>query len=505
MKSQHRQDPKGKNTRTPRGKFKKLPPAAYIWGVITLLCVILMAVLYSNTSKGASDSNPLLLIYNRTGKTFYISEPAFANSIHAAGFDYLITDETKNEIPEDITGRHVVIMGVGNDSFTLMRDINENTLGTANKGGNNILGYILVDPKYPGNLSVEKYDYNHPSCEVAMFGFGKSASSTSGMSDVRRLFERMSGVDTVYGPYASRGWLPSSRVYSSADQKRYLSLYDHLTYSMLFNLSEYQSELAGYLATTYGQTIDYGRINTWVILTTADILFGIASLFMFLFFIPVPERRGISFEKVGDDGMAAIVNMGLAIWFGVLIIAGYMIPYTQKYVIYIIEFAPLFMMLVMVMMRSGFILTNKIVYTPSKAGFVRTLAAATGVISVFVYCYLLVTGGTSLGTRRDFVWITAVIDFLIVTALGFIDKKSRAGGENGCSYFGNIFYMIELLIPAGAAVATSFFGLGELNPAVLCLLTVVFPFICSNAVKRISDHVYLAGLTHAVVFALLIM
>lgn len=503
MKSQNRQDPKRKSA--PRGKFKKLPMAAYIWGVITLICVILMAVLYSNSSKGVTDDCPLLIIYTRNDKSFYISEPSFSNSIHAAGFDYVITDDPNNEIPESITGRHVVIMGVGTDSFTLMRDINENTLGTANKGGNNILGYILVDPKYPGNISMEKYDYKHPSCEVAMFGFGKSESSTSGMSDVRRLFERMSGVDTVYGPYASRGWLPSSRIYSSADQKRYLSLYDRMTYSMLFNLSEFQSELAGYLATTYGQTIDYGRINSWTILSTAGILFGIASLFMFLFFIPVPERRGISFEKVGDDGMAAIVNMGLAIWFGVLIIAGYMIPYTRGYVLYLMEFAPLFMMLVMVIMRASFILTNKIKYTPSKVGFVRTLAASAGVISVFVFSYLLITGGRSLGTRTDLVWITAIMDFLIVSALGFIDKKSRAGGENGCSYFGNIFYPIELLIPAGTAAVISFFGLGDLNSAMICLLSVIFPFICSNAVKRISDHVYLAGLTHAVVFALLIM
>ena len=486
-------------------KLKKLPRAAYIWGAVTAVFVAVLFVLYYLSQVPAEGTHPLLLIYDRTAKDYYISEPAMTNSLKAASFEYEVITSDKNEIPSDISGRDVVIMSIGEDSFALMRDIVEDELGTANTGNNNILGYILVDPKYPGNLSVEKYDYSHPSCEVAMFGFGKEVSGTGSMGDVRRLFERMSGVDTVYGAYATRGSIISSRIYSSADQKRYLSLYDEMNYTTLLNQSVFQSELAGYLATTYGYPISFGSLNSWFVFGFAASLFGLAALLMFLFFIPVNERKGISFEKVGDDGMAAIVNTGLAIWFGVLIVAGYIIPYTVRYVRYIIEFAPLFMMFVMVLMRIGFMLTNKIKYKRDRQGVLRTLAAAAAVSAYFVACWLLVTGGHGMGNRLWIVVASAVLDLIIVTLLGYIDKKSRSAGENGCSYFGNIFYPIQLLIPAGAAVVVSFFGFGSLNTAVCGLLIVAIPFVCSNVVKRISDNVLFAGLVHGLVFALLLL
>ncbi|MBR2523513.1 MAG: hypothetical protein IKE53_03640 [Clostridiales bacterium] len=493
--------------RTPRGQFAKLPRAAYIWGGITAAFIILLAVMFFVGNSGGNSSYPLLLIYNRADKEIYVQRTAFTNTLHAASFEYEFLSTDANEIPESISGRDVVVMGIGKDSFALMRDIAEDELKTANRGGNNILGFILVDPAYPGNMSVEKYDSSFPKCEVAFFGFGKTASETSGMSDIRRLFERMSGVDTVYGAYATRGSLASSRIYSSADQKRYLSLYNDQSYETLINSPIFQSELAGYLAGTYGTKLSYGRINSWFVLESMGIVFGIASLFMFLFFIPVPERKGISFDKIGDDGMAAIVNMGLAIWFGVVIVAGLMIPFTAHYVKYVLLLCPTFMMLVMFVMRLGFMLTNKVKYSRRKQGLIRTAAAGAAALMLFIFIWLPFSSGYHDHSAKRIVITICIfiIDFFVTTCLGFIDKKSRAAGENGCSYFGNIFYPIEMLIPAGTALVVSFLGMGTLLMAIRGLLIVIVPFVLSYPVKRISDNVMVAGLVHAVSAALLIL
>ena len=490
-----------------RSSFKKLPMAAYIWGAVAAVFIIVLLILGLTAKSDGSSNKPLLLIYTRTEDQIYVMEPSFTHSINASGFDYRFLSEKDNIIPDNIKGRDVVVMGIGQDSFALMRDINDDELKNANQGKNNIIGYILIDPSYPGNLSMEKYNISNPSCEVAVFGFGKKADDTKSMGDTRRLFERMSGVDTVYGAYAQRGMLFGSRIYSSADQRRYLSLYDKMGYSMLMNSPVFQSELASYLGSTYGKTVSAGKINSWFILTVASVVFGAAALLMYLFFVPVTERRSISADKVGDDGMAAIVNMGLAIWFAVLIVAGYIIPYTRDYVRYVIFLAPLIMIAVMVIMRMGFILTNKIIYKPERKGAPRTFVSALLLTGYFVSVWLLVRRGNLDFGKRSLTIAAGsfIVDLLCVTALGFVDKKSRAGGENGCSYFANIFYVIELLIPAGTALVISFMGMGDIYPVLRGFALVIFPFLLSLPVKRISEHVEFAGIVHAVVFALLLL
>ena len=114
-----------------RGKFKKLPRAAYIWAGITSAFILILFGMYFLSYSGKSDTHPLLLIYNRSDADFYLADPAFSNTMHSCGFEYEIIDSSSNEIPERISGRSVVVMGIGKDSFALMRDINDDELGTA--------------------------------------------------------------------------------------------------------------------------------------------------------------------------------------------------------------------------------------------------------------------------------------------------------------------------------------------------------------------------------------
>ena len=493
--------------KTGKTTSKKLPMVTYLWGGICALAILMLLILFFVSQGGHSDSNPLLLIYNRSAEEMYIANPSLANSLHVAGYEFKVIGDEANEIPESIAGRNVTVMGIGEESFALMRDINENELGTANKGKNNILGYVLIDPKYPGNLSVEKYDSKSPDCFVAIFGFGKTCNDPQKMGDSRRLFERMSGVDSVYGTFVKRGVIFGSNIYFSADQKRYLSLYDKVNYNQLINSSTFQNELAGYLGSVAGNKVNYSKINSWFVLETLGVVVALVALFLTLFFIPVPERKGISFDKVGDDGIAGIVNVGLGIWFGVLIVAGYVIPYTREYVKYIINFAPLFMLFVMFIMRIGFILTNKIRYKRDGRGILRTLSSGALVTALFVVCWLTVRSGNLSTGKRQLVMAAGifVMDVIIVTCLGYADKKSRAGGQNGCSYFGNFLYPALMLIPSATAIVISFLGMGSFLAAFRGLLIVLIPFLLSYPVKRTSENVLFAGIVHAIAYSLLIL
>jgi hypothetical protein len=116
------------------------------------------------------------------------------------------------------------------------------------------------------------------------------------------------------------------------------------------------------------------------------------------------------------------------------------------------------------------------------------------------------SGNISYGTRKLLILGGVfLLDFLLAFALGYVDKKSRAGGENGCSYYANPLYLPELLIPAGTALVISFMGMGTTFTAIRGLALVLVPYILSLPVKRISANVVFAGLVHAVSFGLLLL
>ena len=98
-----------------------------------------------------------------------------------------------------------------------------------------------------------------------------------------------------------------------------------------------------------------------------------------------------------------------------------------------------------------------------------------------------------------------VMDVIIVTCLGYADKKSRAGGQNGCSYFGNFLYPALMLIPSATAIVISFLGMGSFLAAFRGLLIVLIPFLLSYPVKRTSENVLFAGIVHAIAYSLLIL
>ena len=252
------------NKIAPQYGFRKLRPLKIpkmAWYALLLAFVMAAAlfVMYFVSFIGTKDAKRTLLIYN-DGST--IPEVSLRNSLAASEFDFEIIEPGKHvddqsyvyELPKGYTKDKVVVCAVGKDAFKVMDD-----LITSNP--ENIEGYVLISPDYPGNASLAKYTEDNPDVPCAIFGFDSNAKSSNDLMGAQMIFEKISGVDTMYGHPTKRGKMFSSKVFVSPNQKRYLSLYStDIGTSGLISSINFQNELSQYLGTTFGKGFSSSRI-----------------------------------------------------------------------------------------------------------------------------------------------------------------------------------------------------------------------------------------------------
>ena len=167
-------------------------------------------------TRWTKDAKRTLLIYN-DGST--IPEVSLRNSLAASEFDFEIIEPGKHvddqsyvyELPKGYTKDKVVVCAVGKDAFKVMDD-----LITSNP--ENIEGYVLISPDYPGNASLAKYTEDNPDVPCAIFGFDSNAKSSNDLTGAQMIFEKISGVDTMYGHPTKRGKMFSSKVFVSPNR-----------------------------------------------------------------------------------------------------------------------------------------------------------------------------------------------------------------------------------------------------------------------------------------------
>ena len=137
-------------------------------------------VMYLISFIGTKDAKRTLLIYN-DGST--IPEVSLRNSLAASEFDFEIIEPGKHvddqsyiyELPKVYTTDKVVVCAVGKDAFKVMDD-----LITSNP--ENIEGYVLISPDYPGNASLAKYTEDNPDVPCAIFGFDSNEKSSNDLT-----------------------------------------------------------------------------------------------------------------------------------------------------------------------------------------------------------------------------------------------------------------------------------------------------------------------------------
>ncbi|MBO4425399.1 MAG: hypothetical protein J5776_00160 [Clostridiales bacterium] len=508
-KAQIRQE--GADDSTQRiSRVRKLPLAAWIAAGISGVMVIVLFVLFFMSAAG-SDPDRVALFYNVDARTFpYVS---MRYSLAQAGFDMVVlgSEDAKTEgesgryiIPSKYSDDEVVIIAAGPDSFKVMSDINSSTAG-------NVLGYCLIMPEYPGNAALAGFDPGNPACDIAVFACDSKAGSVEGLSGSEMLFEKISGVDTVYGTPAVTGGAMSSKIFVSTAQNRYLSLapYECNIRSLIYS-SAFQSELAGYLGLTYTDTEGYTPANIWFILRMVCILVCLAALLMFLFFIPVSKPdKGDKFLK-GRDSLAMIIFAGISLWLGLTVIFMSMIPAVAYYTRYLIIFAPCVLIVGMFFARIGFFLTNKIAYKRRKGeGLLKFLITAL-IEVLLVFASVLLFSDITERERTTTVWMFAVMVLLLdsatISMLATVDKKSRFAGEGPGSYLGNPIYFVETLVPAAAGLVMAFIGkdFTLLRISLAGIAVATLPYLAAQSIKRSSDHFELAGIVHGLIMALLV-
>ena len=205
----------------PQYGFNKLRPLkipAFAWYALIVSAIMAAAlfVLYGMTFAGTKDPDKTLLIYS-DGTT--IPEVSLRNSLAAADFGYEIIETEENtgapgfvyELPHGYGKGEVVVCAIGKDAFKVMDDL-------ITAGPQNIEGFVLIEPEYPGNASLAKYTSDFPAVPCAVFGFDSKAKSSTDLSGAQMIFEKISGVDTMYGHATKRGKLFPSKVYVSPNQ-----------------------------------------------------------------------------------------------------------------------------------------------------------------------------------------------------------------------------------------------------------------------------------------------
>ena len=490
----------------------KIPKLAWVSLALSFVLAALMFVMYAMSLNSAKNTRKTLLIYS-DGTT--IPMVSMRNSLASAGFDFDVIGPDKHSsrpdffytLPEDYKNEEVVVCAIGKDSFKVMNDL-------LDSGNGKIEGYILIDPEYPGNIALEGYTSEYPGVPCAVFGFEHKAKSTTDLSGSQMIFEKISGVDTMYGHPTQRGKIFPSMVYISPNQMRYLSLTTmKVTLSGLVASPSFQSELAQYLGTTYGT----GYSSTTVLLWTAGMAFAlfmsIALLALFLFMVPVslPDKEGRDLKA--RNSLGAIIFLGVSGWIALCGAVTTFIPQWGFVSKYLALYSPVLIIALMALAQIKLLLSNKVKYARRDYGFTIFIASiVTGILE------LMILAGAALNLtniekalKDDINPIAALIVFVIMSlsavALIFADKKSRFSGMGPSAYFGSVMYFVEALIPP---VVMLVMGLIQKNEEIIMaslagITLGIVPFGCVIPIKRISDFYEITGLIFGIAAALIVL
>ena len=504
------------NKIAPQYGFRKLRPLKIpkmAWYALLLAFVMAAAlfVMYFISFIGTKDAKRTLLIYN-DGST--IPEVSLRNSLAASEFDFEIIEPGKHvddqsyvyELPKGYTKDKVVVCAVGKDAFKVMDD-----LITSNP--ENIEGYVLISPDYPGNASLAKYTEDNPDVPCAIFGFDSNAKSSNDLTGAQMIFEKISGVDTMYGHPTKRGKMFSSKVFVSPNQKRYLSLYStDIGTSGLISSINFQNELSQYLGTTFGKGFSSSRIAVRQMILIIAVFLSVASLALFLFMVPVAVPEKARKELKGRDSLGAIIFLGLSGWLALTGIVLTFIPQVKMYAKYVALYAPVLIIALMALAQLKLIMSNKFKYSRKDDGFPIFLASIfIGVVEIMVIV------GTSLNLtniekafRNSANWVNALIVFIVMSlsavALILSDKKSKASGQGRTAYFASPAYFIESLVPSAVLLAISLMQ-GNKDLAVYSAVGVgisVLPCVCAIPIKRISDYYEVSGLVFGIIAGIVV-
>lgn len=493
-------------------RARKISPKAWVAAILSLVLSLSLIGLFYISSFGTGKNGKTVLFYCEKRFFPYVS---MRNTLASAGFDYAIVDADSDEetvaskgytVPDQYKGRQVVIAAFGKNAFKVMDDI-------AKTENENVIGYCLINPEYPGNAALEGYGRYFPKVPVAIFSYSENTEGADREGGSPMLYEKLSGADTLYGVPASSGTLVKNKVYITPDQSRYLSLSPMNMGSHVIRYSPlFENELASYLGITLGTCVSSFRIRAWFVWALFASFAALAFYALCVFMIPVRDSDKGSKELKGRDSLGTIIFLGLSAWIGLTISVMTFIDEVSGYARYAVVMTPAVLTALMALMRVPFVLSKKTVYKRDKLQ-----ANAMLVPMVMALCEIALVIGVILvftditGIEQDTIKLAAALIVFIVSSLSALtlaraDRKSRFVGEGPASYFGNPAYFIETIIPAGALLVISIMrGFGsEICYASMALACGIIPFAAAVTIKRFSDFFEATGVVFGTLMAVLV-
>lgn len=464
----------------------RLKPFTKIGIIVLVLSILIQAGLFIASKTGVSDDSPVLVMYGFNEEFF--PHTSFGKAVHSADFDYAIVDRNLSKVlevgdeisvPAEYKTRNVVVFVNGNDSTSALKlfDSKDRTLG-----------FILLNPSFETNFSMEGMSNKNPVHDVAIFN-----SNVGALKDSQIFYERLSGEDTLYGIKYETGGVFSSECYSNPSGNRIISVsgIDYASDSLLLASPIFQIELANYLVSNYGESDD--SVNAGIVLWHSLNVFSIL-LFIAGIILVFAQLNVIKF-KVKDDVKQGLYNATLIVT-GIVTIALVIItvvlsniPKSYSSYLFGISCYPILLIVTMAMMRAVFVLKNNRVRVDDKipAWFKWIMSLSLVVFVVILAINVMgIEAFTTSGVRLIIIIVAFVVDFFSILLLCSADNISRLMAQGGCSYYGKLVFPLLTMIPSVIAIvvfAVSHNVEGVLY-AVLGLIGAFIPYIGSVIVKR---------------------
>lgn len=474
--------------------------------VILVLSLVMQIGLFVSSRIGVREDSPVLVMYGFDDKLF--PHTSFGNSVRAAGFDYVILNKNLSkslEIEEDISlprgyrSRDIVYLTYGSDSTSALKlfDADEDTLG-----------FILVNPEFETNFSMEGMSSTYPVHDVAIFN-GSEASD----KDARLMYERLSGEDTLYGVKYETGGIFSSECYSNPMDNRFISLssFNYSSVNAMMTSPVFQIELANYLVSNYGDTTDVGTgsIVFWYSIYVFSSILFISGLLLVVTQLPVikfktnPNRsnglRTASLITIGVVTLALVVGVILLIY----------IPKFSSIRLLCVSLTPLVIIIVMALLRFVYVLKNSEVKASIKAPAWYIWFLSASLILVAFMLFINTWGIENFKVNGIYLLVilfAVVLDFASVLVLAAADNISRLVGDGGCSYYGRLLFALFTAIPPIVALIVGSFEkiTDNLLIGFFGIAAAVIPYAFSVVVKKRSLSTLQVSIVHSLLYLIIL-
>lgn len=484
----------------------KLKGVTLLGIILMVLALLLQIGLYGFSYTGYEKDAPVLVMYGTEDSKF--PNTIFRMAMGRAGFQTLILDKDLEKslsigeeisLPRGYRSQSIVILAQGSAATSSLKlfDTDEDTLG-----------FVLVNPEFETNYSMEGMSTEFPTHNVAIF-----TDNSDPKSDSKIMYERLSGEDTLFGITSRPGGVTSSEVYMNPKGNRYLSVssVDKGDGALFYMSPSFQIELADYLCANYMTDTNSPSkaIIAWYVILIMSAALFISGLFLFLSKIPVVRYKMVTDNKDKIDTFTTIVIVSLAAIAACVFIVLLILGGKSDLILMGVGYLPCVMIALMGLIRLPFLIKNIDIKRPHKAMSVAYI------LTIAILVFFLMLANNTIGIRNAitsnlrilFSLLAAVIDLAGILIVARCDGVSRIKGLGGCSYYGKYIMVIFTLVPsavlffAGVLVSNSIAtALGLMGFACAAI-----PFLASLPVKRHSNSTTLTAVTHAGIYLILLI